>query len=127
MHLDRPRQVELQICVGDFDLAECTIGLQPLSTDFTVDLSDVRTIRHNAPAQETLTTNKVLAIGRLSRGTQVCLELPYTATQTISNAVVIVRLEYITNHLKCSFNETISSPISLPLAVNVQDFFREHW
>ena len=143
IHLDEPRQVELQLSSGrntitSAELSVATSESKPLgpldaaelvpdSPSMTSLPSGVELERPDGPDAE----RQVLRISGISPRTKAIIRLPMTATAPDGVLLLNFVVTYTTGEKpgprspsKRTLRKTVPLTISLPLGVNVQDFFR---
>lgn len=124
LHLDRPRHLHLKVSAGDLDVQQCQLRFTSLNDDFRPDISSARVLSTVATAQDSVTQAQEKVLGDLPRKTTLIVEIPYEALATIRTVSASVQLEYTLAGVPCKFGDKVATEIQLPLAVNVQDFFR---
>lgn len=120
IHLDRPRSIRLLIKTGLVSLANFSIkiaeqgGLGLIRSAFTFSLA--------RQADKKLAADGML--GKLDAETAYEMTLPYSGNVSGKVATLVIHSQYYIGGNLCSMTQSVETDLSLPLSVNVQDFFR---
>ena len=125
IHLERMRSVEVVVDVaennvfkGELRIRSATAGLRLMTASLEIlSASDAIVINPETPG--------TLGLLDIPAGSEIRIRLPYTSENELTEIMVRLEVDHRTDKGSFAFVDTLSVPVALPLAVNVQDIFKE--
>lgn len=123
IYLDRPREFCISMRIGPLSLSDCKINIDSRSPELLFD-STACGFSSGVQATKVSIALPDASLGVLEAGGSYELTLPYDATLTGMTTKLLVTMQYAVDGKMCSTRRFVEADLSLPLSVNVQDFFR---
>ncbi|KAK4698015.1 trafficking protein particle complex subunit 10, partial [Lecanoromycetidae sp. Uapishka_2] len=124
VNLEQPKSIKVEIVSGSNAISQgllllraATAGLRLHTAEAVVQAGDVTIVDKTHPG--------VIGFGDLSAASRVCIAMPYDLENDLREITVRAEVKYITP--KGDFTSVCNATISvlLPLAINVQDIFKD--
>lgn len=125
LQLDRSRRIELRICTSSFDLNDCKLRITSLHDDFHPLSSEIQFVQERREEREIMINGSEVSLGTVPRAAFVSIEIPYETRAPIRDVKGLVQFKYKAAGADCEFAQIVEGKIHLPLAVTVQDFYRQ--
>jgi len=125
VHLEKMRTVEVAVSSGknsiekgELRIRSATAGLRLITGSLEVVAgADAVVISAEKPG--------TLGLKEFAAGSEIRLRLPYNSDNELTELMVRLEVDYTTEKGDFLFIETLNVLVALPLAVNVQDIFKE--
>ena len=126
INLELPRLINVEIRTGENDISKCVLLLRAASAGLRVHTAKAAV--HSGRAQIVDKTQPgIIVFDRLSAGVSAHVRLPFTVETELKTIIVRLELTYTTSEGEFIYACNSKLPILLPLAINVQDVFKEGW
>ncbi|GAA5867425.1 hypothetical protein JCM8547_007499 [Rhodosporidiobolus lusitaniae] len=125
--LDRAREVIVNIDVGRNRVIRATVRFSCLDPDIYLDTAQLR--RLDGAGVAMLSEDGAVTVENISPYHVVKLRVPVAGNLVDSVIQFTATVEYFTSkrpQTRRLFRQTLAHSVALPIAVNVQDYFREH-
>ncbi|TGZ85266.1 hypothetical protein EX30DRAFT_361138 [Ascodesmis nigricans] len=134
IHLAHLRTVEIiistghnQLKMGEVRIKSGTAGLRLMTGSLSL-----LSAPENAITSPLADTPGTVHLGECPRGSEIRLSLPYTSETDLNEITIRLEIDYTTEAGSISgeqtflYSHSVSVPVALPLAVNVQDSFKRN-
>ncbi|KAL8287387.1 hypothetical protein RQP46_003839 [Phenoliferia psychrophenolica] len=126
IHLDQSRNVVLCVATGRNQLVKVTIKVTVANVDVTLDMPQASIMQGNARLGASTETDTLL-VEDVEAASIIKIQIPIIGHLADPSIELSMAVEYFTSKrpgTRRALRRTAKYPVSLPLAVNVQDYFR---
>lgn len=123
--LDQPRQIALSLQLGAHEVKECSLKIESLSMDFELDFSAATLTGNTNSSRLEPKGESLLQIEGLQPYSKLTLDVPYKAKVPVLEIALLITVSYTLAMVEHVIVQRVATDLYLPLAVNVQDFFRK--
>lgn len=132
--LRRPKSVNVEILTGWNRVLSGKLSVKAASAGLRLDTAEAKALKprdSSGAVSTTLSTKKYLPgtvdFGTVSENESLAIQIPYSIENDISEIAVKVQVEYKTDAGDFGYASDCKLNVSLPVSVNVQDIFKEHF
>ena len=123
MHLDQQKSLDLTITSGWNDLKSGELHLKAGTAGLRLQTSDVRVVEGLLDIRQASRPG-VLAMGVMTPRSSATLRVPFTLEHEVNDVFLKLEVSYTTCRGTFHFANISCMSVTLPLGVNVQDFFK---
>lgn len=124
IYLDEARQLSLHLKSGPNKLLACTLHFSFVDQAKSVSAHQLNTTSNDGDSSQAVVAGEVIDLGDLEPEARVVLSISVEDMKTYDTIAIVVQLRYKHGGRTVRHIETLECKSCLPLAVNVQDFFR---
>lgn len=122
--LERPNSIKVLIGTGQNVITRCRLSLRAASAGLRLHTAEAQALEGNVEITDKSQAGS-LSIANLSADTKTNIVIPYSIETDLREINLRVTVEYTTPNGEFTFVCNASISISLPLAINVQDLFKQ--
>jgi hypothetical protein len=126
IHLEKMRMVEIVVFSGENNISKGELRIKSATAGLRLITSSLEVITGANVVVVNAETPGTLGLQDFAAGGEIRLRLPYNSDNELTELMVRLEVDYATEKGQFVFIETLNAPVALPLAVNVQDIFKEH-
>jgi hypothetical protein len=121
--LDKTRSIDISISTGDNEIIHADLRLRPASAGLRLHVvkAEIQDQQHHLDRE---TTAGVLSLKGLLPRTNFSIRVPYNLERDLNEISIRVEVKYTTRSGEYTCISIITTPIQLPLGVNVRDVFK---
>ena len=123
--LDQPSSIKVELDAGQNDILRCRLLLKPASAGLRLHIAEAHSLHADTKIIGQPEPGSIL-IGVLQANTKACIEVPYSIETDLQDISLRVVAEYALPYGEFVFACSSRIPIQLPLAIGVQDLFRQN-
>ncbi|KAA8911750.1 trafficking protein particle complex subunit 10 [Sphaerosporella brunnea] len=126
IHLEKMRMVEIVVLAGENNISKGQLRIKSATAGLRLITSSLEALTGSDVVVVNAETPGTLGLQDFSAGSEIRLRLPYNSDNELTELMVRLEVDYTTEKGQFAFIETLNALVALPLAVNVQDIFKEH-
>lgn len=124
INLEQPNLIKVTISAGGNDIDSCKLSMRAASAGLRLHTAEARVLSGDAAIAGRSHPGSI-GMTQLSAETTTSIIIPYSVEHDPREITLRALLEYSTVQGKYTFSCNASLPIFLPLAINVQDTFKQ--
>lgn len=126
INLERMRSVEVVIDVGDNNVFKGELRIRSATAGLRLITGSLEVMSATDAIIVDPATPGTLGLMEIPAGSEIRIRLPYNSDNELTELMIRIEVDYRTENGTFGFVDTLSVLVALPLAVNVQDIFKDN-
>jgi len=125
--LDHDNSLDLEICTGWNSVQSCQVAVKPATGGLRLLTAEASVVGPVASSETEFARPReggILAFGAIPSQSSLTIRFPFSVEADVSTITVKLDVTFTTNHGEFHISKAETVPVSLALAVNVQDVFK---
>jgi len=124
INLEQPSSIKVELSTGQNNVIDCRVFLRAASAGLRLHTAEAKLIDGDIKLMDVSQSGSI-SISSLPPDTKADIIIPYSIETDLREISVRIMIEYTTSDGEFAYTCNTNLPIFLPLAINVQDVFKQ--